>query len=199
MFNLPKTEAEATALWDSVKPLYEQLKPKSDEETKLEEVLTRIKTKFNIGDRVCIKHTCYIGIIHSFNEKLGGFYPGVRYPIHVKIIETQDNEWKRAIGNVFEYGEEQVFHHKERYYRINAGHAAVDNGSVYPMDKLFKIAELADQQVMTGERYGDDYLHVPLCKKQRQAIEQLFNEEKLFFEIVERLPSYVLEKDYNMP
>lgn len=193
MINLPKTEQEATALWDSLKPLYADLKPSVSESEELEKILTEVKKMFAIGDRVYMKHTCYIGLVYGFNENLGGFYPGIRYPICVKIIESQDPKFSNVVGSKFEYGAEQVFHHKERYYKINAGHAAVDQGAKAPLNKLFLIAELADQRVMTGDNYGDDYLHVPLDTNKRKAMEDLFDEEKLIWSITEHLPRHILE------
>lgn len=79
------------------------------------------------------------------------------------------------------------------YYKIDAGHRAIDNGAVAPMTKLFQIASAAGTKVLTGNRYGDDYIAVPTNLADKETIEQLLKEEKLPYEVVERLPHYVIE------
>lgn len=80
---------------------------------------------------------------------------------------------------------------KQQYYKVNAGPRAVDNGAIGPLSKLFDIAALADQKVLKGQYYGDDYLTVPLDEGKRNAIEELLTEEKLIWEIVDSLPSHI--------
>lgn len=74
------------------------------------------------------------------------------------------------------------------YYRINAGHLAVDNGAVAPLSKLTRIAELLGQKVGWGEYYGQDYLLVPENPSDKQVVEEILTEEKLVWEVVDRLP-----------
>jgi hypothetical protein len=74
---------------------------------------------------------------------------------------------------------------------INAGYAALDNGAVAPLSKLFDIASLADQPVITGLGYGDDYLFVPRNPEKKQAIEDLLTGENLIWEIVDSLPNHI--------
>ena len=177
--------------WDKIKPLFEQLKPQSNEEKELEILLAEVTAVFKVGDIVHVKGTSYIGVIHGFNTSLGGFYPGVRYPIFVKITKSENPKRANVPGSVFEYDLTQVVHFKQRYYKVNAGPRAVDNGAIYPLSKMFAIAEAADQKVLKGQYHGDDYLAVPLDEGKRKAVEELLTEEKLIWEIVDSLPSHI--------
>ena len=78
------------------------------------------------------------------------------------------------------------------YYKIDAGHRALDNGAVAPLSKLFQIAAAANTKVLTGRGYGDDYIKVPQ-NEDKEIVEQLLKEEKLPYEIVSSLPDYVVE------
>lgn len=79
------------------------------------------------------------------------------------------------------------------YYKIDAGTRSLNNGAVAPLSKLFQIASAAGTKVLTGNRYGDDYIAVPSNQDDKQAIEALLKEEKLLYEVVDRLPHYVAE------
>lgn len=59
--------------------------------------------KQNENKQCLIKHTSYKGLIVRLNTANGGFYPGSLFPIKVKILETSDPMFERAIGSVFEY------------------------------------------------------------------------------------------------
>jgi len=183
--------------WDSVKPLLEELKPKQGEEALLEEVLTLAKAKFSIGDMVEVKGTSYIGRVHGFNERLGGFYPGVRYPVLVRIIHNDDNSarFNYVDGCVFEYDHKQLEHCQVKYYQVDAGTRSLYERLCFPLAKLFTIAELADQKVIKGHSYGDDYLFVPRNNTKAKAIEELLTENKLIWKIVDSLPEYLTNKD----
>lgn len=178
--------------WDSIKPLFEELKPKTNEQNKLEEVNADLKSKFKIGDTVKIDGTSYYGVIHGYNESVSGFYPGHQFPLLVKVIdvEYENGLFRDAVGLVFQYGLEQVFQYKREYYKIDAGHRALENGAIAPLSKMFEIASLADQKLMTGNTYGDDYLFVPMNKEKAKAIEDLLTESKLIWEIVDNLPTH---------
>lgn len=54
-----------------------------------------------------------------------------------------------------------------------------------------KLASLADQSVITGHGYGDDYLFVPHNPVKKQAIEDLLTGENLIWEIVDSLPNHI--------
>ena len=41
--------------------------------------------------------------MHSCNKAQGGFYPGIRYPVYVRITETDDAIFECAIGQVKVY------------------------------------------------------------------------------------------------
>lgn len=57
-------------------------------------------------DKTCnIKFTSHKGIIKGPNTSSYGFYPGGRYPVIVKII---DSDMKKVIGKTFEYGLDQI-------------------------------------------------------------------------------------------
>lgn len=179
--------------WDSIKPLLKELQPKTNEQSELEKVLAIAKDKFKVGDIVAVKYTSYIARVHGYNECVGGFYPGVRSPVLVKIIhnDADSKRFNDVPGSVFEYGLDQLEHTTLKYYKINAGYAALDNGSVAPLPKLFDIAFLADQPVITGHGYGDDYLFVPRNAEKKQAIEDLLTGENLIWEIVDTLPKHI--------
>lgn len=93
---------------DMLKQLKKELQPQHDEEKLLEGILHSVKQKFSVGQIVTIKDTGYTGVVTGFNECLGGFYPGVRYPIFVKITKSEDPNFERAVGCIFEYSENQV-------------------------------------------------------------------------------------------
>lgn len=78
------------------------------------------------------------------------------------------------------------------YYKIDAGHRALENGAVAPLNKLFQIATAAKTKVLTGRGYGDDYIKITQ-KEDQEVVEQLLKEEKLPYEIVSSLPDYVVE------
>jgi len=143
-----------------------------------------------------VKGTSYIGRVHGFNERLGGFYPGVRYPVLVRIIHNDSNStrFNDVPGSVFEYDIEQLEHYQVKYYKVDAGSRALSEGCVFPLAKLFTIAELADQKLIEGYAYGDDYLFVPKDKTKAKAIEELLTENKLIWEIVDSLPEYLISQ-----
>lgn len=99
--------------WDMIKPWFDELKPRSNEEKELEKALAEVTAIFKVGDIVRVKDTSYIGVIHRFNTSLGGFYPGVRYPIFVKITKSEDPKWATVAGSVFEYELNQVIPFQE--------------------------------------------------------------------------------------
>lgn len=73
------------------------------------EVVTFVES--NIGKPVNILHTAYKGVIHSCNKSQRGFYPGVCYPVYVKITDVgveYANKLTTALGDIFEYGLEQI-------------------------------------------------------------------------------------------
>ena len=43
---------------------------------------------------------------------------------------------------------------------INCGHAALDNGAIGPINKMFAIAAVADTAILNGQYYGDDRMEV---------------------------------------
>lgn len=57
------------------------------------------------GKKCKIKHTSHIGEVVGPNTSEHGFYPGGRFPVYVKILESG---MESAVGQKFEYGLEQV-------------------------------------------------------------------------------------------
>lgn len=92
--------------WDALKPLLEELKPAPGEHGQLQEVFAQAEHDFPIETLVLIKGTPYKGVVQSYNRMLGGFYPGVRYPVNVKIIDDgeEGKGLHQVVGQVFEYG-----------------------------------------------------------------------------------------------
>lgn len=101
-----------------LKSLSKELQPKTHEEDKLTKIIVNLKLSFKVGDKVEIKNTGYIGTIDSFNEKIGGFYPGVLYPFIIAITEVIGEDKFAAIGCKFEYSSEQVSHISESPLKV---------------------------------------------------------------------------------
>lgn len=95
--------------WDLLKPLYDELKPKSGEQEQLDEVLKLAKQSFPIGSMVEVRWTGYTGEIVGYRSNLGGLYPAVEFPVNIKIITCTHDKFKKAIGSIFEYKLDQLF------------------------------------------------------------------------------------------
>jgi hypothetical protein len=93
--------------WDTFKVLSDELKPHDGEHRELHEVLAKAEKDFPIETLVLVKYTPYKGVVHGYNKMLGGFYPGVRYPVFVKITDDGDGLHK-VVGQVFEYSLEYL-------------------------------------------------------------------------------------------
>ena len=85
--------------------LYKEMQPAAGEKAELDKLLDQVKETHPIGMYVDVEHTTHIGIVVSYNNNLGGFYPGVRYPVNVKIIYSSLD---KAVGCTFEYGADQL-------------------------------------------------------------------------------------------
>lgn len=90
----------------TIEAFYGILKDKGDSEPVPDDVVAFIES--NIGNPVNVMGTSYKGVIHSCNKAQGGFYPGIRYSVYVRIIETDNAKFQSAIGQVFEYGLDQI-------------------------------------------------------------------------------------------
>ncbi len=88
--------------------LYRELKPENNEEAKLAVVLAAAEVSFPLGCKVKVMGTGYIAEVVKYNKNLGGFYPGVRYPVLVKIIRSKDKKFRKAVGMIFEYTPDQL-------------------------------------------------------------------------------------------
>lgn len=91
--NALKSGANPERIWDAVKGLNNQGGP-SDEAIEW--------FKANEGKRVKVKTTGYIGTVEKLNTSNGGFYPGSRYPIYVRIdghagLLEYDFKWLKVI------------------------------------------------------------------------------------------------------
>lgn len=74
----------------------------------LQQILSKAKLDFPIGTKVKILNTDYIGEVDHYNESSGGFYPGYRYPIFVKITDCVTLKFKQFIGRTFQYSLDQL-------------------------------------------------------------------------------------------
>jgi hypothetical protein len=91
--------------WDSLKLLYSELRPTAGEPTRLQEKLAFAKQEFPIDAIVKVKYTSYKGVVTGYNMTLGGFYPGERYPVYVKILDDGElgGGLHKVVGETFEY------------------------------------------------------------------------------------------------
>jgi hypothetical protein len=87
---------------DSVYKLYKSLQNAGDA-APAPEIVSFIEAK--IGMPCTIKLTSHKGIVKGVNMASCGFYPGSRYPV---VVEITDSSMQEAIGEVFEYGLDQV-------------------------------------------------------------------------------------------
>ena len=94
-----------------------ELKPVSGEEAQLQEVMTKAREAFAIGDTVFVKYTGYTGKVVGYNNSLGGFYPGIRFPVLVRITHADDPKWDDVVGSVYQYQLDQLT--KPRYYKVD--------------------------------------------------------------------------------
>ena len=85
--------------------LYKEMQPAVGEKAELDKLLDQVKDTHPIGMYVEVEHTTHIGIIVSYNKNLGGFYPGIRYPVNVKIIYSSLD---KAVDCTFEYEADQL-------------------------------------------------------------------------------------------
>ncbi len=84
--------------------LHKEMKAKESTAYQLEEVLAKAQDMFLVGTQV--KLNCgHSGVVTGYNDKKGGFYPGVEYPVYIKITKS---DMLKAIGSTFEYSLDQL-------------------------------------------------------------------------------------------
>ena len=105
---LQQVKREVEAGDERILTLVKNLGPKPGEAAQLEALLQIARERYPIGAPVKVLYTTYTGVVHGHNERLGGFYPGIRYPVYVQITACDDPKFERAIGDVFEYGIDQL-------------------------------------------------------------------------------------------
>lgn len=105
---LQQVKREMDAGDESVLNLVKALGPKPGEAEQLAALLQIARERYPVGAPVKVLWTSYTGVVHGHNERLGGFYPGVRYPIYVRITACEDEKFQKAVGSVFEYGMDQM-------------------------------------------------------------------------------------------
>lgn len=93
----PKTPEETERLWETLKPLVEGLKEPDGERKMSNEVAKAKEMGFVPGARVKLSHDREVGEVVGYNEAIGGFYPGSRYPVLIKFER-----------GTFEYGLESI-------------------------------------------------------------------------------------------
>lgn len=161
---------------------FNKTKPVTGDQAQLDEVLTKARSTFAVGDIVNIKSAGYVGKVIGYNDSLGGFSPGVRYPVLVKIIRNYTETNKDVVGSVFEYALDQLI--KRRYYRIDSGHKALENGAHRPLSSMFDIAEVCDAIMITGHDYGQDYIEAPEDPTIEVMLTEFLTDRKLIYETV---------------
>ena len=97
----------AAALGDSdqLYDLYKELKSKYGGGPSAEAIAF---VEANINRPCRIAYTDYTGEIVGLNTATGGFYPGSREPVYVKITGCETEKFKSAIGETFSYALDQV-------------------------------------------------------------------------------------------
>lgn len=83
----------------SILALYKEMKSKAPNQEDVDAIIAEVKKYYFIGDPVTIRLTSHKGKIVGYNESLG-IEDGVRYPIAVKILES---DFPNAVGQVFNY------------------------------------------------------------------------------------------------
>ena len=101
---LQQVKREVEAGDERILTLVKNLGLKPGEAAQLEALLQIARERYPIGAPVKVLYTTYTGVVHGHNERLGGFYPGIRYPVYVQITACDDPKFERAVGDVFEYG-----------------------------------------------------------------------------------------------
>ena len=94
--------------WDQLKPLMMELKPTNTEDAELRVILDRAKLTFPISSVVEVLNTGYTARVVRYNTRLGGFYPGIRYPIMVELLTSEDEKFQSSVGMIFEYSMDQL-------------------------------------------------------------------------------------------
>lgn len=74
-----------------------------------------------------------------------------------------------------------------RFYRINARLSA-DNGAKGPLTQMFQLAVIMDTKVLSGQSYAEDFIRCPATEEECRIIEELMDDAKLVYEIVDRIP-----------
>lgn len=85
--------------------LYKQLKGSQDGGPSPEAIRFFEENK---GKIIKVKHTSYHGEVYKLNEATGGFYPGSREPIYIRITAVDDEKWAKVVGQVFSYSLDQL-------------------------------------------------------------------------------------------
>jgi hypothetical protein len=105
---LQQVKREMDAGDESVLNFVKSLGPKPGEAEQLAVLLQLARERYPVGTPVKVLWTQYTGVVYGHNERLGGFYPGVRYPIYVRITATGNPKFEEAVGKVYEYGMDQM-------------------------------------------------------------------------------------------
>jgi hypothetical protein len=98
-----KTKPDLDQVCELVKSLSNSSDRPSDED--IQKIFAEAQRRFKPRDLVKIDHTDYVGTIAGYNTSTGGFYPGWRFPVYVKIDGScfEDKE-----SRTFEYVLDQV-------------------------------------------------------------------------------------------
>lgn len=82
---LPKTSEEANNLWETFKPLLEEMKEPDGARKMKNEVAKAKELGFVPGAKARMSHDAEAGEVVGYNQAVGGFYPGSRYPVIIKF------------------------------------------------------------------------------------------------------------------
>lgn len=93
---------------NSLLRLYKEMKQDMSTKEELEVALADAEISFPIGCKVAVLGTGYLAEVVDYNRRLGGFYPGVRYPVIVKIFRSKDRKFRKVVGMKFEYSTGQL-------------------------------------------------------------------------------------------
>ena len=94
---LPKTKQAAEDLWDQLKPMWEEMNnPK--EANGVNKAIEEAKALgFVPGAEVTLNSDDEVGRVVGYNEAVGGFYSGSRYPI---IVEFERGTYEYSLTDL---------------------------------------------------------------------------------------------------
>ena len=102
------TKEDIDNQWESMKQLKEALRPGRNESSELEKIIEQATKLFPIESTVVVLGTGYTGVVVGYNTRLGGFTPGIRYPVNIRITASSNVDFQSSVGSIFEYSLTQL-------------------------------------------------------------------------------------------